>query len=91
MAKNIPEASPEDGFGRVLRELRRDRQLTQEQLAEVSGCHRAHVSFLERGLKSPTLNMVFQLAAALGVAPSELVQRVEQELLEPTTPAPAEP
>ena len=73
-------------FGRVLQELRRERGLTQEGLAERSGCHRAHVSFLERGLKSPTLNMLFQLAAALEVSPTELVSRVEArsgEALEP--------
>jgi transcriptional regulator with XRE-family HTH domain len=67
----------EQSFGQVLRELRTARRLTQEQLAEASGCHRAHVSFLERGLKSPTLSMIFQLAAALDVSPTEIVSRVE--------------
>ena len=62
--------------------MRRKRGLTQEQLAEESGCHRAHVSFLERGLKSPTLNMLFQLASALNVSPTELVRRVEATVQE---------
>jgi transcriptional regulator with XRE-family HTH domain len=75
--------TPEQGFGQVLRQLRRQRGLSQEQLAEASGCHRAHVSFLERGLKSPTLHMLFQLAAALEVAPAEIVSRVEAEVAQP--------
>jgi len=74
--------SPEKGFAQVLKQLRRERGLTQEQLAEASGCHRAHVSFLERGLRSPTLNMIFQLAAALDVSPTEIVGRVEAEVRE---------
>ena len=70
----------EKSFGQVLKQLRRERQLTQEQLAEASGCHRAHVSFLERGLKSPTLHMLFQLAAALEISPTEIVSRVESDV-----------
>lgn len=90
MASTTPNTSPEAGFGNVLRELRQARHLTQEQLAEASGCHRAHVSFLERGLKSPTLNMVFQLAKALQVAPSDLVARVERQV-ETGQPSSVEP
>jgi transcriptional regulator with XRE-family HTH domain len=70
----------EQGFGEVLRQLRRERKFTQDELAEASGCHRAHVSFLERGLKSPTLNMLFQLAAALEVSPAEMVRQVEARI-----------
>ena len=77
--ERLPQ-SPEVAFGRVLRRLRRQRRLTQEDLAEASGCHRSYVSFLERGLKSPTLHTLFELAAALGVRPVQIVGEVEGEL-----------
>ena len=76
-------ATPEAAFGRVLQRLRRERRLTQEELAEASGCHRSYVSFLERGLKSPTLNTLFDLAAALGTSPTEMVADAERDVLAP--------
>ena len=60
-----------------LRELRTERGLSQEALAEATGCHVNHISFLERGVHSPTLVLLFYVARALSIAPSELVRRVE--------------
>jgi transcriptional regulator with XRE-family HTH domain len=74
--------TPEQVFGEVLRELRRSRRLSQERLAEVSGCHRTYVSLLERGINGPSLTMLFQLGKALGVTPSEILARVERRLSE---------
>lgn len=59
------------------------RRLTQEELAEASGFHRSYVSFLERGMKSPTLHTIFELAPALGVRPTRIVEEVEKELGRP--------
>jgi transcriptional regulator with XRE-family HTH domain len=72
--------TPEQVFGEVLREIRRSRRLSQERLAEVSGCHRTYVSLLERGINGPSLSMLFQLGSALGVTPSELLARVERRM-----------
>jgi transcriptional regulator with XRE-family HTH domain len=72
--------TPEQVFGEVLREIRRSRRLSQEQLAEVSGCHRTYVSRLERGVNGPSLSMLFQLGKALGVTPSEILARVERRM-----------
>lgn len=70
--------SPEGAFGATLREIRRGKGLSQEELAFESGYHRTYISFLERGLKSPTLNTIFHLASVLNIAPSEIIQRVEK-------------
>lgn len=67
--------TPEEAFGQVLRELRRERGLSQDQLAEAGHLSRPHVSRLETGRNSPTFSMLFQLAAALGVTPEEVVSR----------------
>jgi transcriptional regulator with XRE-family HTH domain len=71
---------PEKAFGRVLRELRRDRGISQEELGFESGYHRTYVGLLERGQKSPSLRAVFRLAAALRVKPSQMVEQVEMSL-----------
>src|ERR687893_248178 len=57
--------------GRV-RELRRRRGLTLEELAGRSGVSRAMISKLERGEKNPTLVVAAKLAEGLGVTLSRL-------------------
>jgi len=64
-------------FGEILRHLRHQRGLSQEQLGFESGYHRTHISFLERGVYGPSLDAIFRLAAALNVAPEELVREVK--------------
>ena len=69
--------SLEISFGRVLQQLRRDRGFSQEELGFRSGYHRTYISLLERGLKSPSLRTIFQLAEALEVGPSQMILSVQ--------------
>jgi transcriptional regulator with XRE-family HTH domain len=69
-------AAVRTAFGRVLRESRRERGFSQEHLAELADLDRTTPSLLERGLRQPTLGVVFLLGRALGVDPRELVGRV---------------
>ena len=64
-------------FGRVLREQRLARGLSQEALALEAGVDRTFVSQLERGIRQPTLTTLWKLAGVLRIAPSELVQQME--------------
>jgi transcriptional regulator with XRE-family HTH domain len=52
--------------------------LSQEKLALEAGVDRTFISPLERGGRQPTLATLWRLAAALGVAPSELIIGVEK-------------
>jgi len=63
--------------GRV-RELRRRRDLTLEELAGLSGVSRAMISKLERGEKNPTLVVAARLAEGLGVTLSQLAGMEER-------------
>ncbi|MBW2003721.1 MAG: helix-turn-helix transcriptional regulator [Deltaproteobacteria bacterium] len=73
-----PENRPiEKFFGKVLHQLRKERGLSQEELGFESGYHRTYISQLERGKKSPSLQTIFQLAKALKVEPSEIVERIQ--------------
>ena len=56
-----------------LREVRERRFVTQEELAARTGMSRATISRLESGLQRPRISTVRKLAAALGVAPEDLV------------------
>ena len=64
--------------GEELRKAREAAGLTQEELSSKARVDRSYISQLERGLKSPTLDMLLRLCKALGVSASEIVARVEQ-------------
>lgn len=64
-------------FGETLRTYRKERGLTQEELAHRAEIHRTYVSLLERNEKSPTLNVLFRICRALEVRPSEVLEGVE--------------
>lgn len=65
-------------FGRVLREARVARGLSQEELALACDIDRTYVSLLERGRRQPTVLMLFRLSEPLGVRPSSLVAQLER-------------
>lgn len=68
-------------FGEVLKELRLERGLTQEQLADLAMLNdRSHVSMIERAQKAPMLPTVFSLADAMGLSASDLIRLVESKL-----------
>lgn len=67
-------------FGQVVRELRIKAGLTQERLAFLARVHRTYVGDLERGEKSPTLDTVDALAAALSREPGELVEAAKRQV-----------
>lgn len=67
-------------FGLVLRELRQQAGLTQEQLGFESDLRRTFISLLELGQQQPTLTTILKLAPALGLSASDLVSMVESRL-----------
>ncbi|MGX1101302.1 helix-turn-helix domain-containing protein [Amorphus sp. MBR-141] len=60
--------------GRNLQRERQKQQLTQEQLAEISGFSQQYISGLEKGRRNPTIVTLFELATALGVSHMDLVR-----------------
>lgn len=72
----------DEAFGTVLREFRASKRITQERLGFDADLDRTFISLLERGLRQPSLATIFQLSKALGVSPTQIVQRVEDIISE---------
>ncbi|WP_162782110.1 LexA family protein [Arenimonas caeni] len=64
-------------FGQVIRQLRKQKRLTQEQLAEQSGVDQGAISRVENGRYLTPESLLEPLAAGLGVRPSEILAAVE--------------
>ncbi len=67
----------EEAVGAELKACRRRKQISQEQLGFDAGVHRTYVSLIERGVKSPTLGVLFGLCRALDVPPAKFVKSVQ--------------
>jgi transcriptional regulator with XRE-family HTH domain len=59
-------------FGRRLRQLRRERDMTQEELAEMVGISTDFLSNVERGINAPSFENLEKIAKALRVPVSDL-------------------
>ena len=60
-------------FGRNVRDLRKAKGWSQEELADQAGLHRTYISIIERGLKNVSIDNIETIAKALGASPSELL------------------
>lgn len=60
-------------FGKALREARKERGMSQEELAANAELDRTYPSLLERGLRTPTLTVLLYLSDALGLPVTALV------------------
>ena len=67
-------------FGKVLRRLRLEAGLTQEQVGFEAELRRTYVSILELGQQQPSLATILKLAKALNQSGQELIGLVEAEI-----------
>ncbi|MCK6627058.1 MAG: helix-turn-helix domain-containing protein [Anaerolineae bacterium] len=66
-------------FAVVLRRLRIQKGLSQEEFGFEANLHRTYVSQLERGLKSPSLKTLHKISNVLEISLTDLMTLVEQE------------
>ena len=65
-------------YGQTLRQIRKDKGLSQEELAFKTNLHRTYISLLERDQKSPSLRTVTTIAVALGYSLLEFVKKMDE-------------
>lgn len=63
-------------FGKRLKSLRLDKNLTQLELAEILDMSPNFIGMIERGDRNTTVENVFKIARALGIKPSNLFEEL---------------
>lgn len=61
-------------FAGNIKRLRKERGMSQEDLAFESGLHRTYISGIERGIRNVGLDNIGVIAAALAVPPDTLLK-----------------
>ncbi len=73
--ENSSRQSLRKSLAQVIRTARKLKHLTQEDFALISS--RTYLSSLERGLKSPTIDKLEEIAGVLGTSPATLLLAAE--------------
>lgn len=68
--------TPRQLFGQRLREIREEKGLSQEGLAELLNGHRNYIGRLERGETNPSFDYIVKVAKALKVKPATLLELI---------------
>jgi transcriptional regulator with XRE-family HTH domain len=71
-------------IGKVIKEKRIQKGMTQELLSGLAGIARTHLTMIENGTKQPNFETVWKIALALDIKPSQLVSEIEAEILNTT-------
>lgn len=66
--------------GKNIRTLRKERQMTQKDLATAIGCEPSYISHIERVSRSISIRHLFQIADAMKTTPATLVTEKSGEL-----------
>lgn len=67
-------------IGRTIRNLRKEKGLSQDVLSGLAGIARTHLTMIENGSKQANFETIWRIALALDMRPSELVGKIEQEI-----------
>lgn len=65
---------PKKKLGERIRSLRKEANLSQEELADTAGLHRTYIGAIERGERNISLINIVQIARALRVKPASLLE-----------------
>lgn len=63
----------QERFGKLLREVRLSKGVSQEKLGDLAGLHRTYVSSVELGKRNVSLVNIERFATALGVSMRDLI------------------
>lgn len=66
-------------IGNVIKSFREERRLSQEVLSGLANIDRSHLSKIELGVRSPTVNALYKIADALNIKASDILIAAEKE------------
>ena len=66
--------------GKAIRDLRKEKGISQDVLSGFAGIARTHLTMIENGKKQANFETLWKIALALDIRPSELVARIEEEI-----------
>lgn len=66
------EPDPDKRFGKMVEHIRKEKGLSQEELAFCAGISRSYMGVIERGEKSPSIDTIAKVAKGLGVSLGDL-------------------
>lgn len=64
-------------LGQTIRRAREEAGLSQDELAWRADIHRAYMGVIERGEQNITVFKLFQISRALGIKPSDILERTK--------------
>ncbi|HEV7453903.1 MAG TPA: helix-turn-helix transcriptional regulator [Candidatus Saccharimonadales bacterium] len=59
-------------FGKRLADIRKQKGITQEKLADAVELHRTYIGFIEQGKRNPSIGNIHRIARALKVSVKDL-------------------
>ena len=69
-----------EAIGKTIKNLRKQKGVSQEKLADAIDSHQVYISEIERGLKMPSLSILYEIAKIFGVSLTELVSIIESNI-----------
>ena len=69
-----------ESFASVITRRRLEKGWAHDDMAAYSGLERSYISRLEKGTRTPSLDVVFRFAIAFGITPQTLVKEVKMTL-----------
>ncbi|RYH72836.1 XRE family transcriptional regulator [Flavobacteriaceae bacterium 144Ye] len=65
-------------FGKIIRELRKEKDISQEELGFRSNLHRTYIGMIERGEKNITLENIDKIAKGLDVSMKIIFEKLNK-------------
>lgn len=70
----------EKTIGIIVLNLRKQRKISQEELADMIDSNQVYISEIERGMKLPSIKTLYNLAKAFGMTLAEFVAIIEKAI-----------
>jgi len=76
----MPQSYDHTITGRIIRQLRQERGMSQEVLSGLAAVSRSHLAEIENGRDKANVDTLWRIAGALEIRLSDLIRRVEDEI-----------